>query len=146
MMATTLTLACLRPGGLIEIGHVGDSRAYVGDGTTLLQVSEEHTAAMDLVRSGELAADDAEDHPGWHTISSWIGWEACRADSKELQLEAGERLLLCSDGLSNMVGDDDIASLLFSGSPDEAAAALIAAANAAGGSDNITVVVAEVGA
>jgi len=144
MMATTLTLAVLHPEGSVSIGHVGDSRAYLGDGTVFMQVTDDHTVAMEKVRSGELAEHDAERDPGWHVMSNWLGWEECRVENRELRVESGDRLLLCSDGMSNMVDDDRIAELLFSGTPDETATALIAAANDGGGADNIAVVVAEV--
>lgn len=143
-MATTLTLAVLGADGAVEIGHVGDSRAYLGDRTQFVQVTEDHTIAMDRVRAGELSVENAADHPDWHTISNWLGMEEGRAEIHELELLPGERLLLCSDGLSNMVPDDAIAPLLFSGTPDASAHALIAAANDAGGADNISVVVVEV--
>jgi protein phosphatase len=143
-MATTLTLAVLQPEGTVSLGHVGDSRAYIGDGSALIQVTDDHTVAMDKVRTGEVSLADARDHREWHVMSNWLGWEECRVESHDLAVEPGERLLLCSDGLSNMVSDERIAELLFSGPPKKAAVALIDAANDAGGSDNISVVVVEV--
>ena len=143
-MATTLTLAVLGTGGSVEIGHVGDSRAYLGDRTRFTQVTEDHTVAMERVRAGAISIEDAPNDPGWHTISNWLGLEACRTETHNLEMLPGERLLLCSDGLFNMVPDDTIGSLLFSGTPDVSAHGLIAAANEAGGADNISVVVVEV--
>jgi protein phosphatase len=143
-MATTLTLAVLGADGAVEIGHVGDSRAYLGDRTQFVQVTEDHTVAMDKVRAGELTIEQARRDPGWHTISNCLGMEPSRPETHQLELLPGERLLLCSDGLSNMVPDDGIAPLLFSGTPDASAHALISAANDAGGADNISVVVVEV--
>lgn len=144
MMATTLTLALLGPNGTVEIGHVGDSRAYFGDRTRFGQITQDHTVAMDRVRTGAISMDEARRSADWHTISNWLGLEACAPEVHELEMRSGERLLLCTDGLSNMVADDVIESILFSGTPDVAAQALVAAANEAGGSDNISVVVVEV--
>jgi len=143
-MATTLTLAVLRPEGTVSLGHVGDSRAYIGDGTAFLQMTKDHTVAMDKVRAGEVSLVDAEHHPDWHVMSNWLGWEACRVESRDIRVAPGDRLLLCSDGLSNMVDDDHITAVLFAGPPEVAAETLIAAANDAGGSDNNSVVVVEV--
>lgn len=143
-MATTLTLAILHPGGRIEIGHVGDSRAYVSDGRLLAQLTNDHTVAMDLVREGALTEGEAEQHAGWHVMSNWLGWDDCRVETHELELRPSERLLLCSDGLTNMVPHDEVRSLLFDGTAEEACQRLVAAANEAGGADNISVVVVEV--
>jgi PPM family protein phosphatase len=144
-MSTTLTLAVLQPGGLVEIGHVGDSRAYGSDGAGMAQLTTDHTVAMDLVRAGRLSEMEAPGHPGWHTMSNWLGrshsyWVETRA----VVCGLGDRLLLCSDGLSNMLPGPVIYSILHSGTPDEVCSALIAAANDAGGSDNISVVVVSV--
>lgn len=143
-MATTLTFAVLGPDATVLIGHVGDSRAYIGDGTDLIQVTIDHTVAMDKVQTGELSIADAELDPRWHILSNWIGWEPHRLETWELRVEPGDRLLLCSDGLSNMIDDARIAELLFSGTPQTTSRRLIDAANEAGGSDNISVVVVEV--
>ena len=144
-MSTTLTLAILRPGGLIEIGHIGDSRAYGSDGLGIAQLTTDHTIAMDLVRAGRLAARDAAGHPGWHTMSNWLGREhRYWVETHALVFGRGDRLLLCSDGLSNLVPEDVIGGLLYAGTPDESCTALIDAANRAGGSDNISVVVVSV--
>jgi protein phosphatase len=141
-MSTTLTLAVLRPGGLIDIGHVGDSRAYGSDGLGITQLTTDHTVAMDLVRAGHLSAAEATRHPGWHTMSNWLGRDhPFWVETQALVLGHGDRLLLCSDGLSNMLPDESIGALLYSGTPDEACWALIDAANHAGGVDNISVVV-----
>ena len=110
-MATTLTFALLIPDATVLIGHVGDSRAYIGDGTDIIQVTNDHTVAMDKVGTGELSLADAEHDHRWHVLSNWIGWEPHRLETWELRVEPGDRLLLCSDGLSNMIDDDSIAEL-----------------------------------
>ena len=142
-MATTLTLAVLHADAPIEIGHVGDSRAYVHDGELLIQVTEDHTYGMDLVLAGEMSLDEAKASPDWHVLSNVLGFGTFRVASHRVPMEPGHRLLLCSDGLTNMVDDDSIAELLTAGEPADAARALIDAANDAGGVDNISVVVVE---
>lgn len=141
-MATTLTIAVLRDGSA-EIGHVGDSRAYHHDGRLLTQVTEDHTHGMDRVAAGEITLEEAKANPDWHVLSNFLGFESFRVSTHRVPMRSGDRLLLCTDGLSNMVGDAEIAELLTAGSPSAASAALLAAANGAGGHDNISVVVVE---
>jgi serine/threonine protein phosphatase PrpC len=143
-MATTLTLAVLSPTGPIEVAHVGDSRAYLANGSHIVQVTEDHTHGMDRVVAGELSLEDAKQDPDWHVMSNWLGFESYRVASYRAPVEPGDRLLLCSDGLSNMLGEDQIAEFLAIGTVERSAAALIDAANDAGGLDNITVAVVEV--
>ncbi len=143
-MATTLTLAVLSPTEPIEVAHVGDSRAYLTNGSTIVQVTEDHTHGMDRVAAGELSPEEAPQDPDWHVMSNWLGFESYRVATYRVPAEPGDRLLLCSDGLSNMLADDQIAEILSTGTAERSAAALIDAANTAGGLDNITVVVVEV--
>lgn len=140
-MSTTLTLAILRPGGTVHIGHVGDSRAYRWDQFEFSQVTTDHTVAMDLVRMGRLDPEEASHHPGWHRVSNVVGWADCWVETHRLVMERGDRLLLCSDGLSNMLDDTVMEQLVRSGPPEPACQALIVAGNDAGGLDNISVVV-----
>lgn len=145
-MATTLTLAVLRPAGHVAVGHVGDSRLYLLHDGSLRQITEDHTVAMDLIRRGELTLEEAEDDPTWHVINHWIGFERHHVEAHEISVEPGDTLLLCTDGLSNMVEDAEIESILNEPSSIEVRAErLITAANEAGGVDNITVVVVDVG-
>ena len=141
-MATTLTLAVLGD-EIAEIGHVGDSRAYHHDGRSLNQVTEDHTHGMDRVAAGELTLEEAKSNPDWHVLSNFLGFESFRVATHRVPMRAGHRLLLCTDGLSNMLSDAEIAELLTAGSPSYVSAALITAANGAGGLDNISLVVAE---
>jgi serine/threonine protein phosphatase PrpC len=143
-MATTLTLAVLAPTGPIEVAHVGDSRAYLMNGSNIVQVTEDHTHGMDRVVAGELSLEEGQQDPDWHVMSNWLGFESYRVASYRVPVEPGDRLLLCSDGLSNMLADDQIAEFLAIGTVERSAAALIDAANDAGGLDNITVAVVEV--
>ena len=144
-MATTLTLALLSPTGAVAVGHVGDSRLYLLHEGTLSQVTEDHTIAMDMIRRGELAPEDAAEDPSWHVMSNWIGFERSDVEAHELSVKLGDSLLLCTDGLSNMIADSEIEAILGEPVPVEARAErLIAAANEAGGVDNVSVVVVEV--
>ncbi len=142
-MATTLTLAVLGDDGVVEIGHVGDSRAYHHDGQSLSQVTEDHTHGMDRVTAGELTLEAAKASPDWHVLSNYLGFESFRVATHRVPMREGDRLLLCTDGLSNMLSDPEIGEVLPVGSPSESADSLITAANAAGGLDNISVVVVQ---
>jgi protein phosphatase len=141
-MATTLTLAVLGD-EIAEIGHVGDSRAYHHDGQSLRQVTEDHTHGMDRVAAGELTLEEAKANPDWHVLSNYLGFESFRVATHRIPMRAGDRLLLCTDGLSNMLTDAEIGELVATGSPSDVSTALVAAANGAGGRDNISVVVVE---
>ena len=143
-MATTLTLAVLSPDSPIEVAHVGDSRAYVANGSNIVQVTEDHTHGMDRVQAGEMSLEEAQKDPDWHVMSNWLGFESYRVATYRVPVEPGDRLLLCTDGLTNMLDDDQIAEVLAAGTVEKSAATLVDAANDAGGVDNITVVVVEV--
>lgn len=141
-MATTMTAAALADGGVL-IGHVGDSRAYrVRDGK-ITQLTDDHALVAELVRSGALDPEKAERHPQRSAISRALGIaEGFSVDLLEVNARDGDVFLLCSDGLSGMVDDADIAPVLAAGgSLERAGEELIAAANARGGADNITAVV-----
>jgi protein phosphatase len=100
---------------------------------------------MEKIRSGELTLEEAEADPTWHVINNWIGFERHHVETHELGVEPGDGLLLCTDGLSNMVEDPAIEAILDEPSSVEARAErLITAANEAGGVDNVTVVVVDV--
>jgi len=143
-MATTLTLAVLAPEGPVEVAHVGDSRAYLAHGTSTVQVTEDHTHGMDRVVAGELTLVEAQQDPDWHVLSNWLGFESYRVATYRVPVVPGDRLLLCTDGLTNMLDNDQITQILATGTVEQSAAALVDAANEAGGVDNITVVVVEV--
>jgi protein phosphatase len=143
-MGTTLTAATLVTGGTLLVGHVGDSRAYLLHDGELRQVTVDHSLVEELVREGRLTADEAAVHPQRSSITRALGVDASvEVDVYPVELVPGDRLLLCSDGLTGMVQPDDIAATLRRESdPNRAAAQLVDAANLAGGEDNITVVVA----
>ena len=146
-MGTTLTIGVFDRNGTLHIGHIGDSRLYVMRGSSLDQVTADHTWVMDLVARGQISQADAATHPRKHLLSRVVGMAGVQADEIEFVLEPGDRVLLCSDGLTTMVHDSAIAQIMTDAeTPSAAAWALIEAANAGGGVDNTTVAVVDVSA
>jgi protein phosphatase len=145
-MGTTMTLVELGPDQVAHLAHIGDSRAYLLRGGSLSMLTADHTVVAEHVASGRISEEDALTHPQRSMLTRVLGISPdVEIDEIDLPLEAGDRLLLCSDGLTNMVPDDQIASTLAATTPEEAAWTLIEQANRAGGHDNITVVVVDVG-
>jgi serine/threonine protein phosphatase PrpC len=143
-MGTTIT-AVLIEGDRAHVAHVGDSRAYLLRAGALRQLTEDHTMVQELVRRGRLSPDEAEHHPQRSILTRALGVEQeLDVDELTLDLEPGDRLVLCSDGLTGMVTDDAIATTL-AGAPDPQAACdrLVEMAIEAGGDDNVTVIVLE---
>ncbi len=145
-MGTTLTAGTLAAGGTLLVGHVGDSRAYLLHDGELAQVTVDHSLVEELVREGRLTADEAAVHPQRSIITRALGVDATvEVDVYPVELVPGDRLLICSDGLTGMVQADAIAATLRrEDDPTRAAQQLVDAANAAGGEDNITVIVVAV--
>ena len=142
-MGSTMTLALFAEGA-VEIGHIGDSRAYLYREGVLTQLTRDHSLMADLIESGELTAEQAAVHPFRSVITRAIGLESrVTVDEARRDLQAGDRVLLCSDGLTGMVADHELAALLAKGDAPRTAAALIAAANQAGGLDNISLVLVD---
>jgi PPM family protein phosphatase len=148
-MGTTLTaLALVQVDGeeQLALANVGDSRTYILQQGELLQLTEDHSLVEELVRDGKLTPAEAQTHPQRSIITRALGMEpAIEVDSWEIIPYQGDRILLCSDGLTNELSDERIASTLRQlADPQEAARDLVRQARAAGGSDNITVVVVDV--
>jgi protein phosphatase len=142
--ATTLTVAASL-GTHLLVTHLGDSRAYLLRGERLFQLTRDHTLAQDLVDSGRLGRSEIATHPWRHVLTRALGGgsTADEPDLDEFTLADGDALLLCSDGLTDMVKDDRIAEILRGAPTAELACqALVEAALQAGGKDNVTVVVA----
>ena len=145
-MATTLTASVLGEDGTMIIGHVGDSRAYLSRDGELSRVTTDHSLVEELITAGELTAEEAEHDPRRSMITRALGLdEGVDVDMYPIALQPGDRLVLCSDGLTTMVREDDVQAVLTE-EPEaqRAAEALVEAANAAGGLDNTTVVVIDV--
>jgi PPM family protein phosphatase len=146
-MGTTMTVALVEPNGDITFGHVGDSRAYVLRDDRLEQLTNDHSLVAELVRRGELSERDAELHPQRSVITRALGTDPdVDVDAFTVRPSAGDLYLLCSDGLSDMVGGDEIEEVLRRNRADldAAARALVKAANRGGGDDNITAVLFEI--
>ncbi|MEX2458794.1 MAG: Stp1/IreP family PP2C-type Ser/Thr phosphatase, partial [Actinomycetota bacterium] len=144
-MGTTLT-ALVMDGSEARIAHVGDSRAYLLRDGELKMLTEDHTLVRRMVTEGKLTTEEAERHPQRSILTRALGVDAeVDVDEMTVRLRGGDRLLLCTDGLTSMLGEDRIGEILRSDSdPQGAADALVEAANEAGGQDNITVVVLDV--
>jgi protein phosphatase len=141
-MGTTTTLVKLE-GDQAHLAHVGDSRAYLFSDGELSQITEDHTLVSRMVREGRLRPEEAERHPQRSIITRALGVDSdVDVDSITLTVKPGDRILLCSDGLTSMIGESEIRDVLASEpDPQRAADRLVELANAAGGEDNITVVI-----
>jgi PPM family protein phosphatase len=143
-MGTTLTLAASLGHSLI-LGHIGDSRAYLLREEKLFQLTRDHTLVQPMVEAGHISAEDAEHHPSRHVLTAYLGGGGARTqgDFQHATVLEGDQLLLCTDGLTEMVASAAIKEILFSHvAAQDACDALVAAALKAGGKDNITVILA----
>ena len=143
-MATTLTVA-YSIGADLFVAHVGDSRCYLLRAGKLRQLTRDHRILQDLVSRGLLTPEQAQRHPLRNALTDAIGGTApgIRADLGHVALELGDALLLCTDGLTEMISDARIRTVLqSSGDPEAACRRLVDLANDAGGLDNVTAVVA----
>lgn len=143
-MGTTVTMA-FQLGAQLCVVHVGDSRAYLYREGELHQLTKDHTLVADLVRSGVIQPDEAAGHRMRHVITNVVGGPEAgvKVEARALQIQAGDRVLLCSDGLTEGVTDEVIATTLAAEREVEAAAKkLLAHAMAGPAKDNITMVVA----
>jgi PPM family protein phosphatase len=140
-MGTTLT-AVYVGAQEVAIAHVGDSRAYCLRDGELLRLTDDHSLVDELVRQGRLTPEEAIEHPQRSVITRALGPElTVEVDTRSFRARAGDVYLLCSDGLTTMVGEPELAAVLLAHPRlSDAGEALIAAANEAGGRDNITVV------
>jgi PPM family protein phosphatase len=145
-MGTTVTAAKVT-GNQVSLGHVGDSRAYRLRDGELEQVTRDHSLVAELERSGQITPEAAEHHPQRSIITRALGPEPdVQVDTYTLAGRDGDLFLICSDGLTSMISDDELASILRSSDTlEEAADSLVRAANQSGGKDNITVVLFRLG-
>jgi PPM family protein phosphatase len=145
-MGTTMTVALVE-GTNVTFGHVGDSRAYRYRDGTIEQITEDHSLVNELLKSGKLSPEEAGTHPQRSVITRAVGTDPdVDVDSFTVEAEPGDVFLICSDGLTDMVRDDDILDVLekFHNDLDRATKSLVSAANRGGGEDNITVVAFEI--
>jgi protein phosphatase len=145
-MGTTMTVALVED-AVVTIGHVGDSRAYLVRDGAVDQLTEDHSLVAELIRSGKLSPEEAESHPQRSVITRALGSDPdVDVDTFTVEAHPGDVFLLCSDGLTSMVGDESILEAVegHRGDLDGAASELVRRANRAGGEDNITVVCFEI--
>jgi serine/threonine protein phosphatase PrpC len=145
-MGTTITVALVEDGN-VAFGHVGDSRAYLIRDGRMEQVTEDHSLVNELMKSGKLSREEAETHPQRSVITRALGTDPdVDADTFTIEAKSGDVFLLCSDGLTDMVGEREILELVELNRQDIDAAlkSLVKAANRSGGEDNITVVAFEI--
>jgi protein phosphatase len=145
-MGTTLTAVAVAGAHQLLVGHVGDSRAYFLRGDTMEMITDDHSLVAELVREGRLTPEQAEAHPQRAIVTRALGVDPeVNVDVYTLDVLAGDRIIICSDGLNTMLRDRDIERIARGqADPQRAAEALVDAANDAGGEDNITVVVIDV--
>ena len=145
-MGTTLTMAFAVDWRLF-VAHAGDSRCYLMSGGNLQRLTHDHTVTAEMVRQGILPAEKEAHHPYRHIVTNILGGSerGVRVELHSLNLHAADLLLLCSDGLTEMVAEERIAAILSEEvEPQRACDRLVAEANECGGKDNITVIVARV--
>ncbi len=144
-MGTTMT-ACMLEGERLLIAQVGDSRAYLLHQGKLQQLTRDHSLMADMIEAGQLTPEEARNHPQRSVITRALGSDPnTRPDIYEINVDAGDRLLVCSDGLSSMVRNETIeATLRRVRDPQRCASQLVNEAIAAGGHDNVTVIVSNV--
>jgi protein phosphatase len=144
-MATTLT-AVVCDGERVVLGHIGDSRAYLLRGGALTRLSHDHTYVQRLIDNGQLDPAEVGRHPWRNVVLRSLDGDPIHdgLDVRPVDVRVGDRLLLCSDGLTDLVPEDRVAELLAAPEPQAAGAGLVQAALAAGGRDNVTCVVVDV--
>jgi len=144
-IGSTVVVAILTD-GVLHVANLGDSRAYLVRGGELQVLTRDHSIAAALLEQGQLSAEEARDHPLRNQLTGFLGMPKPIAPAYvTAAVQSGDRIVLCSDGLWDMLPDDEIARLaLRNADPRDAVEELINAANAAGGLDNITAIVAAV--
>jgi protein phosphatase len=146
-MGSTICAIGLTDDGLLGVVHVGDSRAYAWRDGELRQLTQDHTVTADMVRRGELSAQDAVDHPHRNVLTRVLGvGPDVDPDGATFTAAEGDRILVCTDGLFNEVPDDQIVSVMAENQAVQTTAdALVDLALNAGARDNVAVVIAQVG-
>ncbi|BCV87496.1 protein-serine/threonine phosphatase PrpC [Bacillus subtilis] len=143
-IGTTIVCA-LFTGKTVSVAHIGDSRCYLLQDDDFVQVTEDHSLVNELVRTGEISREDAEHHPRKNVLTKALGTDQLVSiDTRSFDIEPGDKLLLCSDGLTNKVEGTELKDILQSDSaPQEKVNLLVDKANQNGGEDNITAVLLE---
>jgi len=144
-MGTTLIITVLKNNKLF-IGHVGDSRVYLIRDNTIQKVTSDHSYIEELVKNGSITKDEAANHPKKNVITRAVGFELdLQVDTYEIDVLENNEVLLCTDGLTNMLAEDEILEIVSkTQDPQVACDTLIENANNKGGDDNITVIVGKI--
>jgi len=145
-MGTTLT-AVLERAGRVLIGHIGDSRLYLWREGNMERLTTDHSVVEEMMAKGLISEIESQSHPYRHMLTRALGMDIeVTVDISEMQTQPGDKLLLCTDGLTNHVRDEEISNILTrSLAPDQAGVCLIELALARGGLDNITIIIADIG-
>lgn len=144
--SSTTLVACVVAGDAVFVAHVGDSRAYMSRAGLLFPLTTDHSFVNQLVQQGKITPQEARRHPRRNVITRAVGSKPrCSPGLRVVQLQAGDRLLLATDGLTDMVDDDTIGILVADADLDRASRHLVSAALENGGRDNITVALVEPG-
>lgn len=140
-MGTTMIMTVVANGG-INIGHIGDSRVYLFRNGVLKRITTDHSLVEELLESGAITPDEAENHPQKNVITKALGCDPeISVDNYKRKMKKGDKLLLCTDGLTNMVREHEIQAVLAeTDEPEEAVNLLIKKANDYGGEDNVTAI------
>ena len=146
-LGATVVAGLYAGGGTLALAHLGDSRAYLMRGGYLERLTSDHTVAEMLLQTSHISRRQLHLHPSRHVLTRHVGKEDCPpADAIQLSLQPGDRILLCTDGLTGMLDDRTIGTILWETEEREAACQLlIDRANEAGGRDNITAIIVDVG-
>lgn len=140
-MGTTVVCAIVRD-NQAYIAHAGDSRAYVINNGNIKQITTDHSMVQDLLSRGRITVEEAEHHPNKNIITRAVGVDkSIKIDFEQIDLNDDDTLMLCTDGLSNYVSNDEITELMSDGKHYAFADRLVQKANSNGGGDNITVVI-----
>lgn len=133
-------------GRRVEVAHVGDSRAYLIHDGEMNPITEDHSLVAELIRSGEITRDQAQDHPQKNLITRALGAEdSVDVEISEVRVQPGDRILLCTDGLTDMIPEREVERIMHENQDPEAATKhLVSAALDAGGADNVTVIVTNI--
>lgn len=142
-MGTTITVAVIENNN-IEIGHVGDSSCFVVDGNNIIKITRDHSLVQELIEIGSITEEQAKTHPNRNIITRALGTsDSIDIDVYKLDLAGKEKFILCTDGLSNYVEQDEMLSIVNKESCEKACLDMVELAKSRGGRDNITVIVFE---
>lgn len=140
-MGTTIIVA-LACQSTVYIGHVGDSRAYLISNQSISQITSDHSLAEELFKNGSITKEQAMNYPHKNVITRALGCiDKIMVDTHIINLNKGDSLLLCTDGLSNMISNEEIFNIVNSNTPNKAVRSLIDSANKAGGIDNVSAII-----